>query len=80
MIAFLTDLSREDSLSIDSSVPMVDLTKTAHQNGATAADVAKMAWATTLRKYTRKDDVLFGQVMANATFQFKEQKELLDHF
>ncbi|CAK4633599.1 unnamed protein product [Aphanomyces euteiches] len=93
--AFLTDLSREDSLSIDSSVPMVDLTKTAHQNGATAADVAKMAWATTLRKYTRKDDVLFGQVMANRDIPVQGAEryihttsshspvyplELLDHF
>ncbi|KAH9117965.1 hypothetical protein AeMF1_008674 [Aphanomyces euteiches] len=53
------------SLSLVSSVSMNDLTALAKEYSSTVAVLAKLAWAATLRKYTRSNDVVFGQVMAN---------------
>ncbi|RHZ05571.1 hypothetical protein DYB37_005300, partial [Aphanomyces astaci] len=47
------------------SIPLEGLTKAAQVAGSTVADVAKLAWAATLRKFTQRNDVVFGQVMAN---------------
>ncbi|CAK4171300.1 unnamed protein product, partial [Aphanomyces euteiches] len=53
------------SLSLVSSVSMNDLTALTKEYSSTVAVLAKLAWAATLRKYTRSNDVVFGQVMAN---------------
>ncbi|KAH9182662.1 hypothetical protein AeNC1_015362, partial [Aphanomyces euteiches] len=53
------------SLSLIASVSMNKLTALAKEYSSTVAVMAKLAWAATLRKYTRSNDVVFGQVMTN---------------
>ncbi|KAG9398938.1 hypothetical protein AC1031_014020 [Aphanomyces cochlioides] len=48
-------------------LPMHVIADTAKLAGVTVADFTKLAWAATLRKFTRSNDVLFGQVVSNRT-------------
>jgi hypothetical protein len=47
------------------SLPLADLRAAATRVGLTVAELAKLGWASTLRKFTRQNDVVFGQVLAN---------------
>jgi hypothetical protein len=55
----------EEPVSLVCSTSMPVLKESARRVGVSVAELAKLAWAATLRKYTRKNDVLFGQVLAN---------------
>jgi aryl carrier-like protein len=52
-------------LSRVASVALDDIKAAAARVGLTMAELAKLAWASTLRKFTRQNDVVFGQVLAN---------------
>ncbi|KAF0709220.1 hypothetical protein As57867_006030, partial [Aphanomyces stellatus] len=67
----------DTSLSIFSTTPLSTITSTARQVGVTVAELCKLAWAATLRKYTRQDDVVFGQVMANRDIPVKDVERIL---
>ncbi|KAF0708298.1 hypothetical protein As57867_006378, partial [Aphanomyces stellatus] len=43
----------------------------------TVAEITKLAWAATLRKYTRQNDIVFGQVMANRDIPVKDAETIL---
>ncbi|CAK4488994.1 unnamed protein product, partial [Aphanomyces euteiches] len=47
------------------SISAADLEERARLVGTTADMMAKLAWATTLRKYTRTNDTLFYQRVPN---------------
>ncbi|KAF0708237.1 hypothetical protein As57867_006395, partial [Aphanomyces stellatus] len=55
----------EKSISIVSQLSIHEISKTAQCVNLTTAEFTKLAWAKTLRKYTRQNNVAFGQVMAN---------------
>ena len=57
--------SCDDRLVLEPTLPMSAIVKSAKQVGVTVAIFVKLAWAATLRKYTRQNDVVFGQVMSN---------------
>jgi hypothetical protein len=74
-IGSVVDLSEVDDarpLSTVCKVSMSDLTQAAQRCGVTVADLTKLAWAATLRKYTRQDDVVFGEVLANRDIAVKD--------
>ncbi|ETV91420.1 hypothetical protein H310_13969 [Aphanomyces invadans] len=80
-IGSLVDLSPEAGearpLSTVCKVSMADLTKAAQRCGVTVADLTKLAWAATLRKYTRQDDVVFGEVLANRDIAVKDADRIM---
>lgn len=47
------------------SIELHEVAEAAQQAGVTVADLTKFAFALTLRKFTREDDVVFGEVLAN---------------
>ncbi|KAF0708283.1 hypothetical protein As57867_006384, partial [Aphanomyces stellatus] len=49
----------------------------AQRVGVTVAEITKLAWAATLRKYTRQNDIVFGQVMANRDIPVKDAETIL---
>jgi len=53
-------------------LPMPTITDAAKSVGVTLAVFVKLAWAATLRKYTRQNDVVFGQVMSNRNIPVKD--------
>ncbi|KAF0704230.1 hypothetical protein As57867_007379, partial [Aphanomyces stellatus] len=67
----------EVSLSCEASMALADITSIAQRAGATVAELTKLAWAATLRKYTRQNDVVFGQVMANRDIPVKDADRIL---
>ncbi|KAH9190127.1 hypothetical protein AeNC1_007894 [Aphanomyces euteiches] len=67
-----TSIDRHEILEntlIETIVPLSVhvIADTAKLAGITVADFTKLAWAATLRKFTRSNDVLFGQVVSNRT-------------
>ncbi|RHY22571.1 hypothetical protein DYB32_009460 [Aphanomyces invadans] len=80
-IGSLVDLSPEAGearpLSTVCKVSMADLTKAAQRCGVTVADLTKLAWAAALRKYTRQDDVVFGEVLANRDIAVKDADKIM---
>ncbi|CAK4633594.1 unnamed protein product [Aphanomyces euteiches] len=50
-----------EHVTIDSTVSMKLMTTLAQTAGVTIADLAKLSWASTLRKYARRNDVVFGE-------------------
>ncbi|RHY24598.1 hypothetical protein DYB32_008781, partial [Aphanomyces invadans] len=60
------------SLSLTPTLPLGQLTDLAKEMGSTVAVCAKLAWAATLRKFTRSNDVVFGQVTANRDILLKD--------
>ncbi|KAF0706165.1 hypothetical protein AaE_014248 [Aphanomyces astaci] len=57
--------SEQVPLQVVCAVSVSRLAQVAGQLGVTASDLAKFSWAATLRKFTRKHDVVFGQVRSN---------------
>ncbi|KAF0706417.1 hypothetical protein AaE_014120, partial [Aphanomyces astaci] len=55
----------DSSLSLTSKASLKEVHEAARRLDVTTAELVKFAWAATVRKYTRQDDVVFGQVMAN---------------
>ncbi|RHY23268.1 hypothetical protein DYB36_007982 [Aphanomyces astaci] len=55
----------DSSLSLTSKASLKEVHEAARRLDVTTAELIKFAWAATVRKYTRQDDVVFGQVMAN---------------
>ncbi|ETV63712.1 hypothetical protein H257_19354 [Aphanomyces astaci] len=55
----------DSSLSLTSKASLKEVHEAARRLDVTTAEFVKFAWAATVRKYTRQDDVVFGQVMAN---------------
>ncbi|KAI9324351.1 hypothetical protein DFJ73DRAFT_251708 [Zopfochytrium polystomum] len=56
--------NEERPIVVTCSTPMAVLLDQAKTIGVTVASLAKAAWAFTLRKYQRSNDVVFGQVLA----------------
>ena len=59
-----------DTLSITTTLSMAGIEKIAKQVGVTVAVVVKLAWAATLRKYTRQK--VFGQVLSNRNIPVRD--------
>ncbi|RHZ27394.1 hypothetical protein DYB31_009941 [Aphanomyces astaci] len=57
--------SSDQPLSIDTTACLSSLSEAAQTLRVTVAELVKFAWAATVRKYTRQNDVVFGQVVAN---------------
>ncbi|RHY32769.1 hypothetical protein DYB32_002264 [Aphanomyces invadans] len=55
----------DEPLSIDTTTNLSTLSKTAQTLHVSVAELVKFAWAATVRKYTRQNDVVFGHVVAN---------------
>ncbi|KAF0690990.1 hypothetical protein As57867_017642, partial [Aphanomyces stellatus] len=64
-------------LVINTQVSVADIKAAAQRVGVSPAEFNKIAWAVTLRKYTRQDDVVFGQVMANRDMPVKDADSIL---
>ncbi|KAF0708869.1 hypothetical protein As57867_006168, partial [Aphanomyces stellatus] len=62
---------------MNSHVSFGDIKAAAQRVGVSPAEFNKIAWALTLRKYTRQDDVVFGQVMANRDIPVKDAERIL---
>ncbi|KAJ3133087.1 hypothetical protein HDU90_006429 [Geranomyces variabilis] len=52
-------------LSMDCSVPLIELQQASRDCGVTQSTFLKVAWALALRKYLRSSDIVFGEVLAN---------------
>ncbi|KAF0708274.1 hypothetical protein As57867_006385, partial [Aphanomyces stellatus] len=76
----LLEDANEDSLSVTTKISMDSITTIAQQAGATASEISKLAWAATLRKYTRQNDVVFGQVMANRDVPVRDAERIMGPF
>ncbi|KAH9168704.1 hypothetical protein AeNC1_017865, partial [Aphanomyces euteiches] len=57
--------------------PMHALADSAKRFGVTVAEISKLAWAATLRKFTRSNDILFGQVLANRNIPVRDTESIL---
>ncbi|RHY18580.1 hypothetical protein DYB32_010358, partial [Aphanomyces invadans] len=60
-----TSTVERGSLSLTPTLPLQSMTDAAKRMGTTLAVFTKLAWAATLRKFTRSNDIVLGQVMAN---------------
>ncbi|CAK4889613.1 unnamed protein product, partial [Aphanomyces euteiches] len=71
--------SGEDSrpLSLVTTLPLVSTIEVAKKLGITVAVFVKLAWAITVRKYTRSNDVVFGQVLANRDIPVQGAERIL---
>ncbi|KAF0709340.1 hypothetical protein As57867_005965, partial [Aphanomyces stellatus] len=67
----------ENPISIASHLTIREIAHAAQQVNLTTAEFAKLAWAITLRKYTRQNDVVFGQVMANRNIPVRDADRIL---
>ncbi|KAF0702241.1 hypothetical protein As57867_007780, partial [Aphanomyces stellatus] len=70
-------LDDSEALVINTQVSVADIKAAAQRVGVSPAEFNKIAWAVTLRKYTRQDDVVFGQVMANRDIPVKDADSIL---
>ncbi|KAF0711925.1 hypothetical protein As57867_004967, partial [Aphanomyces stellatus] len=61
------DTEMNEPLSLESSLSHAAMISVAKMAGVTVAVLTKLAWAATLRKYTRQNDIIFGEVLANRT-------------
>ncbi|KAF0690021.1 Aste57867_18565 [Aphanomyces stellatus] len=77
--ARLNNLNEEskEPLTKSASSSFAYVTAVAQRAGVTAAELTKLAWAATLRKYTRQNDVVFGQVMANRDIPVKDADRIM---
>ncbi|KAF0708574.1 Aste57867_6297 [Aphanomyces stellatus] len=66
-----------EPLEIETQVSLDDVKAAAQRVGVTPAELNKIAWAVTLQKYTRQNDVVFGQVMANRDIPVKDADSIL---
>ncbi|CAK5108801.1 unnamed protein product [Aphanomyces euteiches] len=64
-------------LSLVTTLPLASMIKVAKKLGITVAIFVKLAWANTLRKYTRSNDVVFGQVLANRDIPVQGAERIL---
>ena len=64
--------SCDESLELVPKLSMAAMMEAARRVGVTVAIFVKLAWAATLRKYTRQNDVVFGQVMSNRNIPVKD--------
>ncbi|RLO09948.1 hypothetical protein DYB28_012161, partial [Aphanomyces astaci] len=64
-------------LSMLHSVSLAQLTRLASQTGVSVSELAKFAWAATVRKFSRQNDVVIGQVMANRGIPVQEADRIL---
>jgi hypothetical protein len=62
----------DDSLVLVPKLSMAAMMEAARRVNVTVAIFVKLAWAATLRKYTRQNDVVFGQVMSNRNIPVKD--------
>ncbi|RHY20605.1 hypothetical protein DYB32_009996 [Aphanomyces invadans] len=53
------------SLTLTCSVPLSRVAQVAAKWGVSQSDLAHFAWAATLRKFIRQNDVVFGHVRSN---------------
>ncbi|KAF0709425.1 hypothetical protein As57867_005913, partial [Aphanomyces stellatus] len=67
----------EEPLEMVFKIPLADVSNVAQRAGVTVAEFTKLAWAATLRKYTRQNDVVFGQVLANRDIPVKDADRIL---
>ncbi|KAF0692042.1 hypothetical protein As57867_016763, partial [Aphanomyces stellatus] len=65
------------ALRMEFKTPLSNIAKRVQRVGVTVAEFAKLAWAITLRKYTRQDDVIFGQVLSNRDIHVKDVDKIL---
>ena len=64
--------TQEDGLlKLQAQLSMANLMAMAKRVGVTVATFVKLAWAATLRKYTRENDVVFGEVVSNRSIPIK---------
>ncbi|KAF0702607.1 hypothetical protein As57867_007741, partial [Aphanomyces stellatus] len=71
------ELLHYDPLVLETQVSLVQIKAAAQHVGVTPAEFSKVAWAVTLQKYTRQNDVVFGQVMANRDIPVKDADSIL---
>ncbi|CAK4117398.1 unnamed protein product, partial [Aphanomyces euteiches] len=64
-------------LSLVTTLPLASMMGIAKKLGITVAVFVKLAWAITLRKYTRSNDVVFGQVLANRDIPVQGAERIL---
>ncbi|KAF0713194.1 Aste57867_4464 [Aphanomyces stellatus] len=67
----------ESQLSIQTQSSMADMKSTGLRIGMTVAELAKFAWALTMQKYTRKNDVVFAQVLANRDIPIEDADRII---
>ncbi|KAH9070911.1 hypothetical protein Ae201684P_007456 [Aphanomyces euteiches] len=53
------------------------MTTLAQTAGVTIADLAKLSWASTLRKNARRNDVVIGEVLSNRDIPVKDADRIL---
>ncbi|KAF0700186.1 hypothetical protein As57867_009278, partial [Aphanomyces stellatus] len=70
----LSDGSKDVTIHTHASI--TDIKAAAQRVGVSPAEFSKMAWAFTLRKYTRQNDVVFGQVVANRDIPVKDAESI----
>ncbi|KAF0709261.1 hypothetical protein As57867_006004, partial [Aphanomyces stellatus] len=64
-------------LELEAQVSLAEIKAAAQRVGVTPAEFSKVAWAITLQKYTRQNDVVFGEVVANRDIPVKDADSIL---
>ncbi|KAF0700193.1 Aste57867_9277 [Aphanomyces stellatus] len=67
----------DNTFSMVAHMTMEEITQAARRVNLTIAEVIKLAWAATLRKYTRRNDVVFGYVTANRNIPVRDVEMIL---
>ncbi|KAH9182689.1 hypothetical protein AeNC1_015334, partial [Aphanomyces euteiches] len=73
----LHDNVENTSIKMTAPLSLGQMTQAAQLTGVTVAEFAKLAWATTLRKFTRSNDILFGQVISNRNIPVKDAESIV---
>ncbi|KAH6602705.1 hypothetical protein BASA61_000870 [Batrachochytrium salamandrivorans] len=63
--------------TINGSIPLCKLQKVSQDAGVTVAVLLKAAWALTLRKYTRSNDIVFGQAVSGRGIPVSDAESII---
>ncbi|RQM24577.1 hypothetical protein B5M09_013065, partial [Aphanomyces astaci] len=69
--------SSDEPVCMEATTGLSTLAETAQNLNVTVAELVKVAWAATVRKYTRQNDVVFGQVLANRDIPVHDADKIL---
>ncbi|CAK4966004.1 unnamed protein product, partial [Aphanomyces euteiches] len=72
-----TTIEDDDISSLQFEVAGNKLTEAAKRAGVTLATLTKFAWAATMRKFLRQDDIVMGQVLSNRNAPVKGIERML---
>ncbi|KAJ3213040.1 hypothetical protein HDU67_003455, partial [Dinochytrium kinnereticum] len=69
--------NEELAISRECKISMAEVQKAAQRGSVTPANFLKAAWALTLRKYCRSNDIVFGQVLAGREIPVRDASKIV---